>query len=193
MDRAVALFGTLDILVNCAGVYPHASIAETDSDLLTRVLKVNVVAPFLLLGLAIGRLTPGRGSVVNITSIDAFAPEAGLAAYDASKAALAMLTRTAALELGPHGIRVNAVAPGLVWDPTLEDAAPERANAYRARSPLGRLVEPGEVANTVVFLASDAASGITGHSLVVDAGVTLASYVRQAFTKEESDHRASSR
>jgi 3-oxoacyl-[acyl-carrier protein] reductase len=114
---------------------------------------------------------------VNVTSINAFSPEGGLAAYDASKAALAQLTKTAALELGPLNIRVNAVAPGLIAAPDLETEAPERVNAFLAHAPLGRLVDPEDIANAACFLASAESSAITGQTLVVDCGVSLSGYM----------------
>ena len=174
--HATAALGGLDVVVNSAGIYPHAPIGDTGDALLERINRVNFLAPFAILRRALPLLARRPGAVVNVTSIDAFAPEAGLAAYDASKAALAMLTRTAALEFGPLGVRVNAVAPGLIWSAGIEAAVPERVASYRLHAPLGRLVRPEEVAFVVLFLASEEASGVTGQMLVVDAGVTLAGY-----------------
>lgn len=176
VEGAADALGGLDVVVNNAGIYPHAPMEETTEESLGRILKVNFEAPFVIMRRAVPLLAKRPGVIVNITSIDAFAPEASLAVYDASKAALTMLTRTAALEFGPRGIRANAVAPGLVWAPGIEQAVPERVKSYLEHSPLGRLVRPAEVASTVLFLASDWASGITGQMVVVDAGVTLAGY-----------------
>jgi 3-oxoacyl-[acyl-carrier protein] reductase len=176
--HATERFGTIGALINCAGIYPHASFTEVSAEELEQVLRVNFLAPFAL----IQRLAPlmassGGGAVVNVTSINAFSPEGGLAAYDASKAALAQLTKTAALELGPLNIRVNAVAPGLIAAPDLETEAPERVNAFLAHAPLGRLVDPDDIAHAACFLASPDSSAITGQTLVVDCGVSLSGYM----------------
>lgn len=177
MRAAEARLQSLDVLVNNAGIYPHTPFAETSRDTLREILEVNVVGPFRLMQAFAqsARPTDGR-AIVNVTSINAFASDAGLAAYDASKAALTQATRTAALELGPRGIRVNAVAPGLVDGPQLEKAAPQRRAAFLDHAPLGRLVAPDDVAEAVFFLASSTAAAVTGQTLVVDAGVTLAGY-----------------
>ena len=113
----------------------------------------------------------GRGAIVNVTSIQAFRPAPGLAHYSAAKAGLEMLTRSAALELGPAGVRVNAVAPGLIWREGLETAWPEGVARYLAAAPLGRLGQPEDVADACLFLSSPAARFITGTTLVVDGGV----------------------
>lgn len=177
VPAAVERLGGLDVLVNCAGIYPHSAFTETRQQVVADVLRVNVVAPIELMRQAAPYLRESAyGSIVNVTSINATAPDAGLSAYDASKAALAQATRTAALELGSWGVRVNAVAPGLVNDPGLADGAPERIASFVRHAPLGRVVEPGEIAAAILFLASAESSAITGQTLVVDAGVTLAGY-----------------
>jgi NAD(P)-dependent dehydrogenase (short-subunit alcohol dehydrogenase family) len=113
----------------------------------------------------------GSGAIVNVTSIQAFRPAESLAHYSAAKAGLEMLTRSAAVELGPSGVRVNAVAPGLVWREGLESAWPEGVGRFREASPLGRVGQPEEVADCCLFLASPAARFVTGTTLVVDGGV----------------------
>ena len=176
VDSVVERSGRLDVLVNCAGIFPHSAFLDTPPGSAEDVFRVNFLAPFALMQRAVAAMPPGAGAIVNVTSINAFRPDAGLAAYDASKAALAQLTRTAALELGSRGIRVNAVAPGLVDSATLEAAAPARREAFLRHAALGRLVAPEDVAEAVFFLASDGARAITGQTLVVDSGVTLAGY-----------------
>lgn len=169
--------GGLDVAVNCVGVYPHAPLLETSKAMLGEVMRVNFLAAYRLIQVAGSALAQaGAGAIVNVTSINAFSADAGLSAYDASKAALAQATRTAALELGPMGVRVNAVAPGLVDDPLLETAAPKRRTAFLTHAPLRKLVTPEDVAEAVFFLASSGAAAITGETLIVDAGVTLAGY-----------------
>ncbi|MCU1571125.1 MAG: hypothetical protein JWR33_1866 [Naasia sp.] len=178
IDAAVETLATIDVLVNSAGIYPHADLRSLSREELMDVFRVNVHAPIeLVQRVALPMAAAGGGAIVNITSVNAFAPESGMAAYDASKAALAQFTRTAALELGRHAIRVNAVAPGLVASPGIEEIVPERVDAFVRAAPLGRLVSPDEVAQAVVFLATPASSAITGQTLVVDAGVTLAGYM----------------
>jgi NAD(P)-dependent dehydrogenase (short-subunit alcohol dehydrogenase family) len=113
----------------------------------------------------------GTGAIVNVTSIQAFRPAPALAHYSAAKAGLEMLTRSAALELGPSGVRVNAVAPGLIWREGLETAWPEGVARFSKASPLGRVGRPEEVADACLFLASSAARFVTGTTLVVDGGV----------------------
>jgi 3-oxoacyl-[acyl-carrier protein] reductase len=169
--------GGIDVLVNSAGIYPHAAFIETPPPLLGEIMRINFEAPYRLMQLAAQPMAAaGGGAIVNVTSINATSPDAGLSAYDASKAALAQATRTAALELGHHGIRVNAVAPGLVDAPDLEEEAPDRRAAFLTHSPLGKLVSPLDIAESVFFFASPSAAAITGQTLIVDAGVTLAGY-----------------
>ncbi|MHB8470607.1 MAG: SDR family NAD(P)-dependent oxidoreductase [Gaiellaceae bacterium] len=174
---AVEQLGGIDVLVNCAGIYPHAPFLDTPLPVVDKIFHLNFTVAFRLMQLAGGAMAQrSRGAIVNVTSVNAFSPDAGLAAYDASKAALSQLTRTAALELGEFGVRVNAVAPGLVDDPALAETAPERQAAFLSHAPLRKLVQPDDVAEAVYFLASPAAGAITGQTLVVDAGVTLAGY-----------------
>jgi NAD(P)-dependent dehydrogenase (short-subunit alcohol dehydrogenase family) len=177
VSAAEQRLGGIDVLVNCAGIYPHATFADTPPSLLEEVMRVNFEAPYRLMQLAaVPIAAAGGGAIVNVTSINATSPDTGLSAYDASKAALAQAVRTAALELGARHIRVNAVAPGLVDAPELEHEAPDRRAAFLAHAPLGILVTPTDIAEAVFFLASPAATAVTGQTLVVDAGVTLAGY-----------------
>jgi 3-oxoacyl-[acyl-carrier protein] reductase len=179
LEAAARCLPSLDVLVNNAGIYPSAPFVDTDADTIAEVFDVNVVGPLRLMQSFVRAGVGTDRSIVNVTSINAFSPDANLAVYDASKAALAQLTRTAALELGEDGVRVNAVAPGLVDAPGIEDAVPERVRAFVGHAPLRRLVTPEEIADAVFFLASEAASAITGQTLVVDAGVTLAGYMAE--------------
>jgi 3-oxoacyl-[acyl-carrier protein] reductase len=176
VGEALDFLGGLDTVVNSAGIYPKAPIRNTGPAMLREILRLNVEAPFAVIRRAIEPLADSHGSVVNISSISAFEPRAGMAAYDASKAALSTLTKSAAVELGPLGIRVNAIAPGLVWSPGLEEVAPQLVTANLEHAPLGKLVQPDDVAQAVLFLAGEGAAAITGHVLVIDAGVSLVGY-----------------
>jgi NAD(P)-dependent dehydrogenase (short-subunit alcohol dehydrogenase family) len=176
VDRTVGAFGRLDALVNNAGSYPLAGLLDTSPAQWEEVLAANLRSAFLATQAAARQMVAQGegGAVVNITSIEASHPAPGHAHYSAAKAGLEMLTRSAALELGPRGIRVNAVAPGLVWREGLEQAWPDGVARYLAASPLGRLGQPEDVADACLFLASPAARWITGASLTVDGGVTAA-------------------
>ena len=111
-------------------------------------------------------------SIVNIASIEGLAPAFGHSHYASSKAAMIMFTKAAALEYGPSDIRVNAVAPGLIWREGIEEGWPEGVERWKANAPLGRLGRPEDVANAVLFLSAPASSWITGAVLTVDGGVS---------------------
>lgn len=173
----VALFATVvdrlgpvDVLVNNAGLQPVQALVDiTGADLHT-MLEANVGGPFALLRELASARRPA--AVINIASIEALQPAIGHSHYAASKAALLMLTRAAALELGPLGIRVNAISPGLVGRDGIEAEWPEGVLRWRAAAPLDRLGTPDDIADAALFLASDAARWITGANLVVDGGVS---------------------
>lgn len=173
---AIDTLGQIDILVNCAGIFPNSpvvgmAIAEWDM-----VFNVNVRAPFML-SRAVARhmLDRGvRGSLVNISSGAGTSARTGGSHYCGSKAALEMLTQVMAIELGPEGIRVNAIAPGLIMDEVLQPPVPERTSPYVATLlngiPLRRTGRPEDIADAVVFLCSAQATWITGTILGVNGG-----------------------
>lgn len=165
-----------DILVNNAGVSPVVKqTQEIELEEFAHILRTNLNGPFdLLRRLAPKMLERGSGSIINVTSIASERALPLLAAYNASKAALDELTRTMAVEWAPSGVRVNSVAPGYI-ETEMTAAIREREKLRRAivrRTPIGRLGKPEEVAWAIVFLASDEASYITGHTLFVDGGWT---------------------
>lgn len=173
VDEAFGWRGRLDSLVNCAGIQPVRELPGMRAAELLELYEANVAGAFSCTQAAVERMgrTGRGGSVTQIASIEGRAPVVGHAHYSASKAALIMFARAAALEYGPRGVRVNCVSPGLVDRPGLEDSWPEGVARWRAASPLGRLGRPEDVGDACVFLASDAASWITGVDLPVDGGV----------------------
>jgi len=178
-QAALSRFGALDILVNCAGLFPSGPALELDEAHWDLLLDVNLKGA-LHVSQACGRrmrdLGQG-GAIVNIASIQGLRPRAGKAAYASSKAGLIALTQVLAQELAPHGVRVNAVAPGPVVTEGAATAGGEGSEAaraaYIARLPLGRFGTPDEIAVAVHFLASPASSWMTGATLVIDGGALL--------------------
>jgi NAD(P)-dependent dehydrogenase (short-subunit alcohol dehydrogenase family) len=172
----------MDVLVNNAGIgleTPFLEISEEDWD---RVLATNLRAPFLLSQLvARGMAQTGGGAIVHIASIDASGGDGPYASYNASKAGLLGLNRTMAMELAPHGIRVNCVSPGFTHTDMTEEAVPPELMDFLLhrfdRVPMRRLVRPDEVASACAYLASDDASAITGVDLTVDCGLTANWYI----------------
>lgn len=184
-DRLRAFFaevGRIDALVNNAALQVTKPIESTTDDEWAAVMATNAAAPFVAIREAIPYLRASRGAVVNVASVHALATSAGVAAYAASKGALLALTRAAAMELGPSGVRVNAVIPGAIDTPMLHADAGERVGgsggddagvrAIAARTPLGRIGTPEEIASVVLFLAdTEQSSFVTGQALVADGGV----------------------
>ncbi|MFI8998498.1 SDR family NAD(P)-dependent oxidoreductase [Streptomyces sp. NPDC053542] len=173
VDAAASWRGRLDVLVNNAGIQPVQPLAEMTAADWRRLSEANVTSAFCCTQAAVGAMRRGDGgSVVHIASIEGSQPAPGHAHYSAAKAALIMFARSAALEYGPLGIRVNTVSPGLIGRPGLEADWPEGVDRWTRAAPLTRLGRPEDVGDACVFLASDAASWITGTDLVVDGGVS---------------------
>ncbi len=180
--RAVAEYGSLDVLVNNAGIEVAGRITDYTTQQWDHQIGVNLKGAFLFAKHAIRHMRGRGGAIVNIASVHAFVSYPGSAAYDASKAGLVALTRTLALDHGREGIRVNAICPGYIDTPMTEEwlaNVPDREETVRqmlAVHPLGRIGTSLDVAEATLFLASDAASFITGTCLVVDGGMTAAGH-----------------
>ncbi len=173
LQRLHAAEGRLDVLINNVGQRRRAPLEELPADALRELLEVNLVSAWHLCREAAALMrTQGSGSLINVTSIAGPIARAGDAAYTTAKGALDAMTRALAAELGPHGVRVNAIAPGFFATETNAGMVTDAGIGewLSRRSSLGRWGRPDEVAGAAVFLASDAASYVTGHTLTVDGG-----------------------
>ena len=178
VQEAVGRYGRLDILVNAAGIIVRADALGTSDDQWQRVMNVNVNGVFYMSRAAVAAMVPqGKGAIINFGSIWGGVGAAGVVAYCASKGAVHQITRAMALDHVKDGIRINAVCPGEVNTPMLasernEPVTDEILQNIANSVPMGRLAEPEEIARVVCFLASDAASYMTGAMVDVDAGYT---------------------
>lgn len=164
--------GEVDVLVNNAAIFPFGATHEVPIADVRTMFEVNVTSPFVLTGvLAPKMVARGGGAIVNVSTMVASFGLPGLSAYGASKAAIELLTKAWAAEYGPHNVRVNAVAPGPTRTPGTV-AMGDGLDQLAATLPLGRPASPEEIANTIVFLASDDASFVNGAILPVDGGRT---------------------
>ncbi|MEZ5383228.1 MAG: SDR family oxidoreductase [Microthrixaceae bacterium] len=178
VEGTVATHGSLDIVVNAAGVAGGGPVHMVDAEEWERVIGINLTGTFLVCKHAVTQMLPQkRGSVINISSIEGIEGTEGGSAYNASKAAVILLTKTMAIDYGRHGIRANAICPGGIETPLLmevldspgmEDYKATMLNAHQ----LGRFGQPEEMAAVAAFLASEDASFVTGHALVADGGMT---------------------
>ena len=183
-DSVAALFdevsgrdGGLQVVVNCAGFSGFGLITDLDAEQFRSVIDVCLTGAFLVIKHA-GRHLGAGGSLVSLTSLNARQPAIGMSAYCAAKAGLSMLTQVAALELGPKGVRVNAVAPGFVHTPLTEGAAviPGVVDEYVENTALGRAGTPEDIAAAVAFLCSPQSSWLTGEILDLNGGAHLKRY-----------------
>jgi glucose 1-dehydrogenase len=179
IDSTVNAFGRLDIMVNNAGIETRSSVLETTESQFDKVMAVNLKSAFFGTQLAAKQMIAqgGGGRIINITSVHEDWPMPGNTPYCLSKGGMRMLTRTAGVELGPHGITVVGVGPGAVATPinvsTMED--PEKMKTLDAAIPLGRMAEPEEIGSVVAFLASDGASYLTATTVFADGGIMQSS------------------
>ena len=178
--QTMAAFGRIDVLVNNAGIFRAADFLDVTEADFDAVLRINLKGSFLV-GQAVARemAKAGKGSIVNMSSVNAVLTIPTIASYNVSKGGINQLTRVMALALADKGVRVNAVAPGTIATELATKAVltSEEARArILSRTPMRRLGEPSEIADTVAYLASDAASYITGEIVVVDGGRMTLNY-----------------
>jgi NAD(P)-dependent dehydrogenase (short-subunit alcohol dehydrogenase family) len=170
---AVDRWGAVDILQNNVGVESRKSLFEVTEEEWDRVMAVDLKSMFLATQAAAKPMVErGRGAIICISSVAAMRGH-GRTAYAAAKAGVIGFVRTCAAQLGPKGVRVNAIAPGMVWTPMVESVGPELREKRRKAAPLGTEGEAWDVGWAAVYLASDEARWVTGQTLVVDAGLTL--------------------
>jgi 3alpha(or 20beta)-hydroxysteroid dehydrogenase len=175
VEEIAGRWGGVDVLVNNAGIMRVQPIAECDGDTFRKVIETNLVGAYLGIRAVMSSMqTRGGGSIINFSSAQGFEGRFGMPAYTASKFGIRGLSKTAAIELGPLGIRVNTVAPGPTVTEMTRREGWTQADYDRAYAlyPLGRMAAPTEIASVCAFLASDEASFVTGADLVADGGVT---------------------
>ncbi len=178
VDRTVAERGHLDVVLNAAGVAGGGPVHLLDLEEFERVVDVNLKGTFLVCKHALSHMVEQRsGSIINIASIEGLEGTEGGSAYNASKGGVVLLTKNMAIDYGRLGIRVNCICPGFIETPMLASILDlgfmgEIKDRYRDQHKLGRFGQPEEVAGAAAFLASDDASFVTGHALVVDGGFT---------------------
>lgn len=173
--HTVKIFGGVDILVNCAGIYHESAIISTDEQIFDDIFATNVKGTFFTSRAAVDELIKSRGAIVNVASDAGLRGNYFCAAYSASKGAVVAFTKSLALELANFPVRVNCVAPGDILTPmTLNQLEKSNSTLESLKKfyPLGRIGTPDEVAAAIYFLASDAAKFITGAILSVDGGLT---------------------
>ncbi len=174
--RALERFGGIDILVNSAGIIASGTIETTSDEAWDRMMALNVTAPFRLMRAAAAALTERKGVIVNVSSVTGLRAFPGVLAYCVSKAAVDHLTRCAALELAPRGVRVNAVNPGVVVtnlhrrSGMSEDQYAAFLERSRETHPLGRPGDADEIADLIAFLASSRSRWVTGETISIDGG-----------------------
>lgn len=169
---AVARLGGLDILLNNAGIGSFGRAVDTDPETWRRVHAIDLDAVFYACRKALPHLIESKGNIVNTASISGLGGDYGFTAYNSAKAGVINLTRNLAVDYARDGVRVNSVCPGYVLTALTSQMPPPIAQAFTESVPMGRGAQPEEIAEAICFLASDRASFITGHALVVDGGKT---------------------
>jgi 3-oxoacyl-[acyl-carrier protein] reductase len=172
VGEVVARFGRIDILVNCAGIAPYRPLGTIDAPFVREVFDANVLGTVLLTQAVVPHLPAPGGRIIHFSSRLALAPIPTSSVYAAAKAAVATLTQAFSKELGPKGITINAVAPGVIETEMSAVIIRERGDAIRAATPLARLGTPDDIAGIVAFLASPESGWITGRTILADGGLT---------------------
>lgn len=172
VGAAVQRFGGIDVLVNCAAIAPYRPLGGMDAAFVRSILDANVVGLVMMTQAVLPHLCSPGGRIINIASALAYRPIPASSVYSASKAAVITLTHAFAKELGPKGITVNAVAPGVIRTDMTAAILAERGEQILAMTPLARFGEPDDISGIVTFLASPEAGWITGRTLLADGGVT---------------------
>ena len=181
VERAIAALGRLDVLVNNAGIGLTEGVLEITPESYRETMDTNLTGAFFATQAAARHMVErGAGAIVSVASICSFLADSPHAHYNISKAGMVMMTQSFAYELAHHGVRVNAVAPGLTLTAMVEPLMGDDAfrDHYLGRIPLRRLADPAEQAEVVLFLASDAASFVTGETIVVDGGMLKGAWWR---------------
>ncbi len=180
IEEVIKRFGKLDVVVNCAGIASGGPVNMLPTEDWDRVMDINLKGTFLVCKYAVAKMIEQEsGSIINISSIEGIDGSEGGSAYNVSKAGVIMLTRNMAMDFARKGIRVNTICPGFVDTPLASETVLDNEILKDFRDHiieavlLGRVGRPEEIANAVLFLASDEASFITGHALVVDGGFTV--------------------
>jgi|WetSurMetagenome_2_1015567.scaffolds.fasta_scaffold365553_1 3-oxoacyl-[acyl-carrier protein] reductase len=173
VGEVVARFGRIDLLINNAGALTEGLLVTTTRDTIKKLIDVNLIGPILLTQACVrSMMARKQGAIINVSSINSTRGHPGVSVYTASKAGLDGFTRSMARELGPLNIRVNSVVPGFFATDLVASLTPERRDRIARRTPLKRLSGIEEIANVVMFLASDKSSFVTGQTIIVDGGYT---------------------
>jgi 3-oxoacyl-[acyl-carrier protein] reductase len=172
IDAIITRFSRIDMLVNCAGIAPYVPLGEMDAPHVRAMFDANVLGVVLVTQAVLPHLPSPGGRIVNFSSALAYRPIPRSSIYSASKAAVVALTHAWAKELGPKGITVNAVAPGVIETDMTSKILEERGPGIVASTPLARIGQPEDIAGLALFLCSAEAGWITGRTIVADGGVT---------------------
>jgi|HubBroStandDraft_2_1064218.scaffolds.fasta_scaffold70297_2 NAD(P)-dependent dehydrogenase (short-subunit alcohol dehydrogenase family) len=180
VESVVRQAGRLDVVVNNAGIGVFAPLEQSTGETVRRQFEVNVLGTTFVTRAALAALKASKGSVVNISSASGHKPSPGAAHYGASKAAIESLTRSWAVEIAPHGVRVNSIAPGPTDTPGIDklgvpaEAIPQLKQGLVKQVPLGRMASSGEIARWIVAIADPSVTWVTGQVLGIDGGMSVA-------------------
>lgn len=173
IDKTVDMFSNLDFAFNNAGGWIMGSLTEQSEEDWDRIMDMNLKGTWLCLKYELeAMLKRGSGSVVNMASVAGVTGMAGFSIYSASRGGIIALTRAAAVEYAKSGIRINSISPGTIKTPALDGASADMLAQNAALHPIGRIGQPEEIAEAVVWLCSEKASFVTGHNMVIDGGYT---------------------